>query len=124
MRVDEALAAELHRRGVACTFSLPASETMRILVAAEGHGITSYRTRHEQAAVGMADGFARISCKVGVALVGRGPGLTNSTNALTTAAKAGSKVLVIAGEGYASAAADPRRVGGSGPSRKAVDQPG
>ena len=50
--VYEAIGEELSRRGVKAVFSLAASETMRIIVAATQRGIANYSTRHEQAAVG------------------------------------------------------------------------
>jgi acetolactate synthase I/II/III large subunit len=98
MRVDEALASELSRLGVTKLFGVPAAGTMKIAAHASGHGIDHFAARHEHAAIGMADGYARLSGRVGVVLVGRGPGLTNGANALITARKARSPVLVIAGE--------------------------
>lgn len=124
MRVDEALIVELKRRGVRCTFSTPSAEIMILVVESEKHGLATYRTRHEHAAVGMADGYARASGQVGVAIVGKGPGLTNAVNAMLTSAKSTTGTLIIAGEMFSSAAADPRRKPGMSPSRKNVDQPG
>jgi thiamine pyrophosphate-dependent acetolactate synthase large subunit-like protein len=46
----------------------------------------------------MADGYSRASGNVGVVLVGGAVGLTNCVNALLTAIKAHSRVLVIVGE--------------------------
>lgn len=93
-----AVAEVLADEGTGALFSVPASETMAIVVAAERLGIATYHARHEQAAVGMADGYGRFSGCAGVVVVGRGPGFTNGLNALITAAKAGSPVLVITGE--------------------------
>lgn len=124
MRVDEALVVEMARRGVTCTFSTPSAEVMVVIAQSDIHGMTAYRTRHEHAAVGMADGYARASGKVGVAILGKGPGLTNGINALLTSAKSPTGIVVIAGERFSSAAADPRTKGGRHPSRKNVDQAG
>lgn len=124
MRVDEALVAEMARRGVTCTFSTPSAEVMVLIAQSDIHGMTAYRTRHEHAAVGMADGYARASGKVGVAILGKGPGLTNAINALLTSAKSPTGIVVIAGERFSSAAADPRIKDGRHPSRKNVDQAG
>jgi thiamine pyrophosphate-dependent acetolactate synthase large subunit-like protein len=107
MRVFEALAEELVRVGVTTLFSVPSSGTMKIALCAKNRGVAHLSTRHEQAAVGMADGYARVSGSVGVALVGRGPGLTNSANALITAQKAGSPVLLISGHLSTALARDP-----------------
>ena len=90
MRVYEAIAVELARHGVRAVFSLPSSEIVHILIEAEARDVSVYRARHEHAAIGMADGYARLSGELGVALVGQGPGLTNGINALVTARKAGS----------------------------------
>ena len=46
--------------------------------------------RHEQGAVHMADGYARASGKVGVALVTSGPGATNTVTGIATAQIANS----------------------------------
>src|SRR5262245_54228039 len=72
-------------------------DTARLAVAIEAAGITYQATRHESVAVGMADGYARVSGELGVALVSRGPGTTNALSAIATAAKAGSRVLVLTG---------------------------
>lgn len=122
MRVDEALAAELERRGVRAIFSVPASETIRIIVAAMDRGIAHYAARHENAAVGMADGYFRASGNVGVVLLGRGPGLTNGTNALLTARKAHSGVLAITGENSRALRADPQAARGQFLHLKTIDQ--
>lgn len=96
--VTESFADELVASGVEVLYSLPASETMRILVAAEARGIKVFTARHEQAAVGMADGYARITGKVGVVLVGRGPGFTNGLNSLVNAVRGKSRVVIVSGE--------------------------
>jgi thiamine pyrophosphate-dependent acetolactate synthase large subunit-like protein len=122
VRVYESLANQLTERGVRCAFSLPSGEIMPILLELERRGIKLYRTRHEHAAIGMADGYARVSGQLGVVLVGRGPGLTNGINALVTARKAGSPVLLIAGEAFSLKSADPELAAGYGVSKKGIDQ--
>ena len=54
--------------------------------------------RHEQTAVYMADGYARVKGKPGVALVVPGPGVQNASAALGTAYACSSPVLLIAGQ--------------------------
>lgn len=122
MRVCESIASDLTQRGVRRVFSLPAGEVLPILLELERRGVAIHRTRHEHAAIGMADGFARASGQLGVALVGRGPGLTNGINALVTARKAGSPVLLIAGEAFSSADTDPQIAAGYSVSKKGIDQ--
>ena len=51
----------------------------------------------------MADGYARVSGRVGVCSVHQGPGLTNTMTGLTEAAKSRTPVLVLAGETPAAA---------------------
>jgi acetolactate synthase-1/2/3 large subunit len=55
-------------------------------------------TRHEQATTYMADGYARASGKVGVAMVVPGPGLQNASAGITNAYAASAPVLIIAGQ--------------------------
>lgn len=98
MRVSEAIAVELDRQGVRAVFTLMSEETAGLIVALAERGIPLYSTRHDSTAVGMADGYARASGRIGVAVVGRGPGLTNSINTLVTANKAGTGIVVLVGD--------------------------
>ena len=54
--------------------------------------------RHEQAAVHAADGFARATGEVGVALVTSGPGLTNAVTGIATAYMDSVPLVVISGQ--------------------------
>ena len=54
--------------------------------------------RHEQAAVHAADGYARSSEKVGVALVTSGPGLTNAVTGIATAYMDSIPMVIISGQ--------------------------
>ena len=54
--------------------------------------------RHEQAAVHCADGYARASGRLGVALTSTGPGAANAMGALHEAHHASSRVLMITGQ--------------------------
>ncbi len=55
-------------------------------------------TRHEQAAIHAADGYARASGKVGVAFVTSGPGFTNAVTGLATAFTDSIPMVVISGQ--------------------------
>ncbi len=55
-------------------------------------------TRHEQAAVHAADGYARASGEVGVAMVTSGPGFTNAVTGLATAYTDSVPLVVISGQ--------------------------
>src|SRR6202035_4234602 len=60
-------------------------------------GITLVHTRHEAAAVFMADAWGRLTGEPGVALVTGGPGHANAVGALYTAAMAESPVVLLSG---------------------------
>ena len=55
-------------------------------------------TRHEQGAVHAADGYARASGKVGVALVTSGPGATNTVTGIATASMDSIPIVVFSGQ--------------------------
>ncbi len=85
--------------GVKHVFSLPGTGIMSLLEAlTEAPEIRTITVRHEQIAVHMADGYARVSGKPGVVLVSRGPGAANTLVGLTCAYPACSPVVVIAGQ--------------------------
>ncbi len=60
-------------------------------------GIRHVTARHEQGAAFMADGYARVTGKPGVAFVITGPGLTNALTAMGQAAADSVPMLVISG---------------------------
>lgn len=98
MRVYEAMARELQDCGVDVVFGLCGSDTVKLAAHLELLGVRFIGTRHESQAVAMADGYARVSGKVGVAIASRGPGFTNALTPLVCAAKAKSPVVVISGD--------------------------
>jgi acetolactate synthase I/II/III large subunit len=98
MSVNERIAEELKRQGVRAVFTLMSEDTARLIVEVDRVGIPLYSTRHDSTAIGMADGYARACGDVGVAIVGRGPGLTNALNALVTATKASTGIVVLIGD--------------------------
>src|SRR5262249_31943254 len=78
----EALAAE----GVAVVFGYPGGAIMPAYDAMLKYGdrIRHVLVRHEQGAAHMADGYARASGKVGVAIATSGPGATNLVTGIAT----------------------------------------
>lgn len=96
--INERIAEELKLQGVRAVFTLMSEDTARLIVEVDRVGIPLYSTRHDSTAIGMADGYARASGDVGVAIVGRGPGLTNALNALITATKASTGIVVLIGD--------------------------
>lgn len=95
----EALARALTLEGVDLVFGvLGASNDRLVHELVSRHGVRFIAARHEQGAVGMADGYSRATGRIGVATVEKGPGLTNSGTAMTTARLSRSAVLLIAGD--------------------------
>src|SRR5690242_9579351 len=95
MRAVEAIAEEMARRGVRQVFTYMSRDIIKLIAELSSRDIAVYQARHEHGAVGMADGYARATGHVAVALVGAGVGLTNGMNALITAAKAHSRVMLL-----------------------------
>jgi thiamine pyrophosphate-dependent acetolactate synthase large subunit-like protein len=103
MRVAEAIGKALADAGVKRVFGLIGSGNFAVTNALAGSGATFIAARHECAAVSMADGYARVSGRLGVATVHQGPGLTNAMTGLTEAAKARTPLLVLAADTSAAA---------------------
>ena len=93
MRLIEGLAA----RGVEVVFGIPGVHTVELYRGLSGSPVRHVTARHEQGCVFMADGYARVSGKPGVALVITGPGLTNALTAMAQARADSVPVLVISG---------------------------
>ena len=92
----EALARTLEANGVSCVFSLAGTAHTFLLEALDRGGrIATVSVRHETCAVLAADGYARISGKVGVALIKNDQGLPNAMTGLCTANAACSPVVVL-----------------------------
>ena len=99
MSGGEALVKSLVREGVEVVFGIPGIQMYGIVAALRDEpGIRMITTRHEQATTYMADGYARVSGKPGVALVVPGVGLYNAAAGLATAYSRSSPVLLIAGQ--------------------------
>ena len=98
MSVAEALGEGLARLGVAHAFGLVGSGNFFVASALARAGAAFVSSRHEAAAVSMADGYARVRGTVGVACVHQGPGFTNTLTALTEAAKARTPLLLLAAD--------------------------
>jgi acetolactate synthase-1/2/3 large subunit len=90
----EALKAE----GVDSLFCYPGGAVLNITDALYGSDIKQFLVRHEQAAVHAADGYARVSGKVGVCLVTSGPGATNTVTGIATAYMDSVPIVVFSGQ--------------------------
>src|SRR5512137_1929187 len=94
----DALVDVLIHEGVEFLFGLPGGNAIPIFDALVGRAIKLILTRHEQGAVHMADGYARATGKVGVALVTSGPGATNTVTGLFTALMDSVPLVVFSGQ--------------------------
>ncbi|MBS1869323.1 MAG: thiamine pyrophosphate-binding protein [Actinobacteria bacterium] len=90
------LVEALERLEVETVFGLPGVHNLPIWKALAASQIRLVGVRHEQAAVYAADGYARATGRLGVALVTSGPGAANALGATGEAMASGSPVLVVA----------------------------
>lgn len=97
LRGADGPARALERGGVRTIFTLSGNHIMPIFDAVLETGLKLVHVRHEAAAVHMADAWARLTGKCGVALVTGGPGHANAVGALYTALAAESPVVLLSG---------------------------
>ncbi len=95
--VGEALVSLLEAHGVDTVFGIPGVHTVELYRGLARSAIRHITPRHEQGAGFMADGYARVSGKPGVAFVITGPGLTNTITAMGQARADSVPILVISG---------------------------
>src|SRR5476649_2385729 len=89
----------LQEEGVEYIFGYPGGAVLHIYDALfQQDKVKHILVRHEQAAVHAADGYARSSEKVGVALVTSGPGITNAVTGIATAYMDSIPLVVITGQ--------------------------
>ena len=88
--------AALERAGVSVAFGLPGVHNLALWRALGDSPIRLVGVRHEQAAAYAADGYARASGRLGVALTTTGPGAANTLGAVGEAWASRQPVLVIA----------------------------
>ncbi|MEZ2739917.1 acetolactate synthase 3 catalytic subunit [Comamonas jiangduensis] len=95
----EILVKALQAEGVKHLWGYPGGAVLYIYDALyKQDSIEHVLVRHEQAAVHAADGFARATGEVGVALVTSGPGLTNAVTGIATAYTDSIPLVVISGQ--------------------------
>lgn len=89
----------LQEEGVNCIFGYPGGAVLFLYDELfKQDKVRHILVRHEQAAVHAADGYARSSNKVGVALVTSGPGVTNAVTGIATAYLDSIPIVVISGQ--------------------------
>jgi acetolactate synthase-1/2/3 large subunit len=86
------------REGVEVVFGYPGGANMPIYDAMLNYPVHHVLVRHEQGAAHMADGYARASGKVGVAMATSGPGATNLVTGIATAMMDSSPVVFVTGQ--------------------------
>ena len=101
---SEALMRALHLEGVKTIFGYPGGAIMPVFdvlyeyTRGEKKMFDHILVRHEQAAAHAAQGYARVSGEVGVALVTSGPGATNTLTGVADAMMDSTPLVVIAGQ--------------------------
>jgi acetolactate synthase-1/2/3 large subunit len=116
MKAWDALAECVEQEGVRAMFGLMGDANLFFMARMLERGVVSiYDARHEGSAVAMADGYARATGGIGVASVTSGPGVTQLGTALTVASRAGTPLVVMAGD-------IPSTVKGMGTHRQDTDQ--
>ena len=99
MRGAEIIVDALKREGVDVMFGYPGGAVIPIFDVLYDHKeIKLILTRHEQGATHAADGYARVTGRVGVCLVTSGPGATNTITGIATAKLDSIPIVVLTGQ--------------------------
>src|SRR4030088_442119 len=88
----------LEQQGVTTVFGYPGGAILPAYDALKYSNIHHVLVRHEQGATHMADGYARASGRVGVAIATSGPGATNMVTGIATAMLDSSPIVCITGQ--------------------------
>jgi acetolactate synthase-1/2/3 large subunit len=88
----------MRAEGVDLVFGYPGGAIMPLYDALEGSGVRHILTRHEQGAVFAAEGYARVTGKVGVAMATSGPGATNLVTGIADAKMDSVPLVCITGQ--------------------------
>ncbi len=94
----EIIWAMLEHEGVEVAFGIPGGTIMHTYHPRQNYGVYHVLVRHEQCAAHAADGYARASGKVGVAIATSGPGATNLVTGIATAMMDSSPIVCITGQ--------------------------
>jgi len=98
VRGADLLAQAIAEHGIDTVFTLSGNQIMPLFDACIEPGLRLVHTRHEGAAVFMADAWAQLNNKPGVALVPAAPGFANALGALYSASMAESPVIFLSGD--------------------------
>jgi acetolactate synthase-1/2/3 large subunit len=94
----QALIKSLERQGVEVVFGLPGGAILPVYDPILDSSIRHILVRHEQGAGHMAEGYAQVTGRPGVAIVTSGPGATNIVTPLANAAMDSVPIVVITGQ--------------------------
>ncbi len=95
---SQAIIRCLQEEGVKTIFGFPGGAIIDLFDALMDSDITNVLVRHEQGAVHAADGLARVTGEVGVALLTSGPGATNGVTAIATAYMDSIPMVILTGQ--------------------------
>ena len=98
LRGAEIVLSCLRAEGVDLVFGYPGGAIMPLYDALDGSGVRHILTRHEQGAVFAAEGYARATGKVGVAMATSGPGATNLVTGIADAKMDSVPLVCITGQ--------------------------
>ena len=92
----------MESEGVDLVFGIPGASILPLYHALQASSIRHIVTRHEEGATHAADGYARMTGKVGIAIATSGPGGTNFVTGLYTAQADSIPMITITGQVPAS----------------------
>jgi len=95
---SQAIIRCLQEEGIKTIFGFPGGAVIDLFDALMDSDITNVLVRHEQGAVHAADGLARVTGEVGVALLTSGPGATNGVTAIATAYMDSIPLVILTGQ--------------------------
>ena len=98
MRGADLLVKTLHQAGVEVIFTLSGNQIMPVFDACLDAGIRLIHVRHEGAATYMAEAYAQLTGKLGVALITAAPGYTSGVGPLYMSRMSESPILLLSGD--------------------------
>jgi thiamine pyrophosphate-dependent acetolactate synthase large subunit-like protein len=97
--VSDAVADALADAGIGSAFGLMGEDTVALADCLQReHGIPYYGVRHENVAVGMAEGFGWAADRLGLCILSRGPGLLNGVGGALAASRGGRRLVIVIGD--------------------------
>ncbi|HKI48773.1 MAG TPA: thiamine pyrophosphate-binding protein [Desulfobacteria bacterium] len=93
----EIISKMLVAEGVKTVFGIPDSSISTLCASLKSSGIKLISPTHETNAMHMAGAYARISGRLGVCIVGKGPGLANALSGIAVENAEGHRVLLLSG---------------------------